>query len=616
MPKLLFSAAISLSVFVAPAGFAATVLERSETHTVEANGAVLERTVLRVRLDSEADVAEWSPYYIYLDENRELTELKAGSRRPDGGLEKLKSKDQDMMQVPGAGELHSSARYKKLEFPPLPAGSVLEIDSTVRTRPYFPAGAIGLTGGDATERLHVEVQGAGAGFRFAIEGDSAGLKVEPIAGGVRISASGLPKAETPEHAPGRVQNGPLLRYAWGQASDWTGIGSWYRELTASLPRADETVKAEARRLVAGLSEPRQKLAALTRFAQEKVRYVAVQIGIGGFRPFPPHEVLANRWGDCKGKSFLLIDLLAEAGIPAYPVLIKADDEGGIDPAFPAHNHFNHLIVAVPTSAVATSMNDAVAGGLLFLDPTLTRGADLWLHPSTQGQHALVVRPEGAELVETPISPVAEATRLAINLTVAPDGSGAGGVSLSLSGASASSLLDTIDTRPASEVESMARLIFSRLLPGVELGRVSWSPGDEALPKVSLTAAARLPHAVQGDTSTRSFALPGFATTPEPRHFSERKVPAVLSPSADEVVWKLHLPADWALPEPRQEELANELGSYQFEVVPGEGTVTVTERVTLSRRFVSPEQSSMLRELALAEHRTAKRRIRLGGVVNP
>lgn len=612
MPKRLFFAATSLAVTLAPSSFAATVLERTETHTLEASGAVLERTLLRVRLDSEADVAQWSPYYIYLDDNRELVDLKASSGRSGGGLEKLKNRDQDMMQVPGAGELHSSARYKKLDFPPLPPGSVLDLDYTVKSKPYFPAGVLALTGGDATERLNVEVRGAPAGFRFAIEGDTTGLTVEPIAGGVRVRASGLPEVDAPDHAPGRIAGGPLLRYAWGEANDWAGVGKWYRDLTSSLPRNEDAVKAEARQLVAALAEPRQKLAALTRFVQEKVRYVAVQVGIGGFRPFPPGEVLANRWGDCKGKSFLLIDLLAEAGIPAYPVLIKADSGDGIDASFPAHNHFNHLIVAVPTAAVATKAGDATAAGLMFVDPTLTRGADAWLHPSTQGQHALVVKPDGAELVETPVVASSERTRLAVNLNLQDDGSGAGGAALSLTGAAASPLLDAIDTEPATQLESAARLIFSRLLPGVEIGAVSWQPGAGDLPDVSLSAAVKLPNAVQGDAGSRSFALPGFATTPEPRHFSERTVPAVVSPSADEVVWKLHLPAGWPLPEARLDEVANELGSYRFEVAPGAGTVTVTERVTLNRRFVSPEESSKLRELALAEHRTAKRRIRLGG----
>lgn len=612
MRKWWFWFASSLLTASGAPAFAATVIERTETHTLEASGAVLEHTVLRVRLDSEADVAEWTPYFIYLDDNRELVDLEASSARGGGKSERLKSKDQDMIQVPGAGELHSSARYKKLEFPPLPPGAMISLDYTVRVRPYFSAGTIGLSGGDATERLTVEVRGAPAGFRFAIEGDSTGLTVEPIAGGVRVRASALPEVDAPDHAPGRLVGGPVLRYAWGEANDWAGVGKWYRELTASLPRNEDAVKAEVRQLVAALTEPRQKLAALTRFVQEKVRYVAVQIGIGGYRPFPPGEVLANRWGDCKGKSFLLIDLLAEAGIPAYPVLIKADGGDGIDASFPAYNHFNHLIVAVPISAITTTASDAVAGGLLFVDPTLTRGGDAWLHPSTQGQHALVVKPDGAELVETPIAPAGESTRLSINLTVKDDGAGAGGAALSLAGDAASTLLDLIETEPATTVESAARTIFSRLLPGVEIGAVSWQQGEGDLPKVSLSAAVKLANAVQGDATHRSFTLPGFATTPEPRHFTDRKVSAVVSPSADEVVWKLHLPAGWPLPEARQEEVENELGSYQFEVTPGEGTVTVTERVTLSRRFLSAEESPKLRELALAEHRTAKRRIRLGG----
>ena len=49
------------------------MLERSIDVEIRPDGSVLERTHLRVRLDDPNDFARWSPYHVYLDDNRELT---------------------------------------------------------------------------------------------------------------------------------------------------------------------------------------------------------------------------------------------------------------------------------------------------------------------------------------------------------------------------------------------------------------------------------------------------------------------------------------------------------------------------------------------------------------
>ena len=80
---------------------AATVLERAIDVEIRTDGSVSERQHLRVRLDEADDYAKWSPYPVYLDENRELVDLEASATRP----EKIASRATSMATMASASRL-------------------------------------------------------------------------------------------------------------------------------------------------------------------------------------------------------------------------------------------------------------------------------------------------------------------------------------------------------------------------------------------------------------------------------------------------------------------------------------------------------------------------------
>src|SRR5439155_21618233 len=80
--------------------------------------------------------------------------------------------------------------------------------------------------------------------------------------------------------------------------------------------------------------------------QGDVRYVAIELGIGGYQPHLADEVLKNRYGDCKDKVCLLLSLLAAAGIPGEPALVKTAGEGVLDTALVDLGQFDHMIARV------------------------------------------------------------------------------------------------------------------------------------------------------------------------------------------------------------------------------------------------------------------------------
>ena len=607
---------LAVLVLTAPAG-AATILEKSVDVTIGDNGDVVHRRSLRVRLDTAEDVESWSAYPIALNENRELLDVDARVVQADGRTVAVKRRrDRDTMEISTGGTFAGSEVYEVVSFPELRPGSTIEVSYAVREEPYHPSDLLWLREDDSIERLEVTIRGAVENLQWILEGPQEGLELVETEDGLRVLGRKLPAVDPPDAAPGAGWPYSVLRFAWGEGEGWEDVARWYARLLDEVPRGDEAVRRQARELVAGIDDPRERLEALVAFLRRKVRYVAVQMGIGGYRPTPAAETLERGWGDCKDKSLLLIDLLAEAGIPARPALIRTDTSSRVAADLPSPFHFNHLIVAVPADAVPTADGDPLRDGYFFIDPTQTRGAARWLHAGVQDQAALVIEGDAGRLVETPIRPADERRSMTVNLTVDTAGDAVGGASIELSGSVATALVEQIATEPPERTEEIVRAVFSGLLPGVDLGTTQWwEEEDTAVPTVEMVASVRIPGLLQGlDRTSPSFRLeaPSALPSTELADPETRQSPLVLTPRTVEATWHFRLPEGFCRPEEKERVAENDLGSFRQWIVHGEKPTifTVERRAELRRRWFEPAELADLKELALAERRTDRRRIRL------
>lgn len=148
-------------------------------------------------------------------------------------------------------------------------------------------------------------------------------------------------------------------YAWIQLSEWAtwaDLVEWGLPLYRPLPTS--AVRAEARRIGQTTDHPAEQLVAALRFVQDDVRYMGIEMGRGSHEPRPPETVLAQRFGDCKDKTRLLITLLDELGIEAWPALVDTELRHTIDTWHPSPFAFDHVIVQA-----------AVDGTSYWVDPT-------------------------------------------------------------------------------------------------------------------------------------------------------------------------------------------------------------------------------------------------------
>ena len=194
-------------------------------------------------------------------------------------------------------------------------------------------------------------------------------------------------------------------------TNWQDMGTWYQHLIAGRQDASTEIKQKVTALTASASTPLAKIQALAQFAQHDIRYVAIELGIGGFQPHPAADVFQHRYGDCKDKVTVLGSMLREIGVDSYYVAINTE-RGSITPEVPANLGFNHVILAIKLpdgvsdpSMIAT-MKHPRLGTLLFFDPTSDLIPLGQIGGYLQANYGLLVTPGGGELVLLPQQPSA------------------------------------------------------------------------------------------------------------------------------------------------------------------------------------------------------------------
>ena len=171
---------------------------------------------------------------------------------------------------------------------------------------------------------------------------------------------------------------------------WDDIARWFAGLSKDRFVTTPTVLAAFHDQLTGAKTQDDSLRAAARWVAQDFRYVSLSLGIGGYQPRFPSDVLTTKYGDCKDKATMFVALARQMGLKAYPVLLSS--VGGVDRSVPTVDAFDHMIAAV----------ERPWGGYLFVDLTSDLTPYGSLPPAEQGEFGLLVRPDGrAEQVTFP-----------------------------------------------------------------------------------------------------------------------------------------------------------------------------------------------------------------------
>lgn len=136
-------------------------------------------------------------------------------------------------------------------------------------------------------------------------------------------------------------------YPWVQISeyrDWSEVAAWANALFRYQGPLPEPLRSRIRQWQREERAPDGALLSALRFVQEEIRYLGLELGQNSHRPATPDQTLERRYGDCKDKTLLLVTMLRELGIEAYPALVSLNRARGIEQLLPSHHAFDHAIV--------------------------------------------------------------------------------------------------------------------------------------------------------------------------------------------------------------------------------------------------------------------------------
>jgi transglutaminase-like putative cysteine protease len=122
------------------------------------------------------------------------------------------------------------------------------------------------------------------------------------------------------HSPSWSEQGAYVHVS--NFESWQALGRWYADLIRPQFELNAELKNQVSEIVARHPNRLDRVAAIDELVLNNTRYVALEFGVYGFKPYPVSQTFSRIFGDCKDKASLMIALLRAAGIAAEIALVS------------------------------------------------------------------------------------------------------------------------------------------------------------------------------------------------------------------------------------------------------------------------------------------------------
>lgn len=175
-----------------------------------------------------------------------------------------------------------------------------------------------------------------------------------------VAIDNPPALSPPRDAPPRFAWNRIIEFS--DFADWQAVSRRFHGLfaAAAVLAPGSPLREEAALIARSAPTKLAQAQAALELVQQQVRYVYVGLDGGNFTPASAEETWERRYGDCKGKTAMLLALLAALDIPAEAVLVSnAGSTDGLDQRLPNPGMFDHVLVRA-----------TIDGTAVWLDATL------------------------------------------------------------------------------------------------------------------------------------------------------------------------------------------------------------------------------------------------------
>ncbi|TPD68230.1 DUF3857 domain-containing protein [Flavobacterium microcysteis] len=396
--------------------------------------------------------------------------------------------------------------------------------------------------------------------------DNPNITKEVKSDGVSFTANNMVTYKAEEYSPSFDSYSPNVMMGLdffnlegvdGTAKSWAEMGKWFSDkILAGTSELPEETKVKIKALIGDEKDPLKKAKIVYGYVQEKVRYISIQEGIGGWRPMLAKDVDRLGYGDCKALTNYTKSLLDAVGVQSYYVRLYGDrNKKSVIPDLVSMQS-NHVILAIPDKEKYVWLE--------CTSQTLPFG---FQGDFTDDRNALVLKPEGGEIVRTNVYETKDNTQITKgNYSVSDDGMISGKLEIKSKGIQYDKKLN-INEKSVDDLKKIYKNYFSHInnLKIIKTDILNDKDNIEFTEKISLEAAG-----YANKTGDRLiFALNAYnPSSSVPQRYRNRTNPFEISRGFydyDEVT--IDLPKGFVIEaKPENTEIKSAFGDYKTEYV--------------------------------------------------
>jgi len=355
-------------------------------------------TILNKEGDKHVDA------FAYYDNNIKVKSINALIFDASGEqIKKIRKNDFVDVSAVDGGTLYSDSRVKFLGYTPISYPYTVEFtcetetDNTAFIESFTPMEGYYLS----TENSSYTINYTGDITLRTKEENLENIELETnhTANQFFYKATNLQALRSEDHSPSFYGIIPKVLFASNsfalageeaQANNWQEFGKWvYNDLVKDASNLSPETISLVQDLVKDEPNNLAKAKKIYQYVQDKTRYISVQIGIGGWKPFSASEVDKLGYGDCKGLTNYTMSLLKAVNVESYySVLYAGKDQQSIDKDFVSMQG-NHVILNIPSET-----------GDTWLECTSQQTPFGFIGGFTDDRDVLVITPEGGKIKHT------------------------------------------------------------------------------------------------------------------------------------------------------------------------------------------------------------------------
>ena len=343
--------------------------------------------------------------FVYYDTNIRIKTLQVLAFDALGNeIKKIKKNDFKDVSAVSGGTLYSESRVKYLEYTPInyPYTIQFTCETITENTAFIPSFAPVDDYFVSTETSSYEINyPTDITIRKKEKNiENVDIEKEDAAGRIFYNAKNISVFKPEEYSPSFIDIIPKVLFASKQftlegidsvVENWDDFAKWmYYDLIKVTHDLSESTINEIQELVKNENSKIDKVKKIYQYVQDKVRYISVQVGIGGWKPFNASEVDKSSYGDCKALTNYTMSLLKAVNIKSnYSLVYAGNSQRNIEEDFTSIQG-NHVILNIPQDTKED----------IWLECTSQKLPFGFIGDFTDNRDVLVISPEGGSIKRT------------------------------------------------------------------------------------------------------------------------------------------------------------------------------------------------------------------------